>query len=140
MKKGAADFSRCDLFGQTIAFTFKGHSDYRSVFGSVMTVGSAIVFAIFFSIRTRALLSGENASMFVTDMPHPDLAIDLIDLGYYFAVEEIPQEVGTLRLRSLRPGSDGQDGDSDGRRDEMGEVPLKECTGEYLKLFSGVRS
>ena len=99
--RGAAtDFSRCDLFGQKIAFTFKGHSDYRSVFGSIMTVSCVLIFAIFFGIRTKALLSGESASMFVTDVPRAAGVLDLVGLGYGFAVAKIPREVGWLRLES----------------------------------------
>ena len=84
--KRKTDFSRCDLFGQTIEFTFKGHSDYRSVFGSIMSVTCVLVFAIFSSIRTKALLSGESAFMYVTDVSRGNEAFNLIELGYYFAV------------------------------------------------------
>lgn len=61
-----------------------------------MTISSVLVFAIFFSIRTKSLLSGESASMFVTEVPKNDLEIDLFELGYYFAIEKIAQEVGTV--------------------------------------------
>ena len=54
----SVDFSRCDLFGQKIALTFKGHSDYQTVFGSIMSVLCVVIFAIFFGIRTQSLLSG----------------------------------------------------------------------------------
>ena len=68
---GKTDFSKCDLFGQTIAFTFKGQSEYRSVFGSFMSVASVLIFAIFFSIRTKALFSGDTAFMFKTEVRLP---------------------------------------------------------------------
>ena len=34
--------------------------------------------------------------MFVTEVPKNDLEIDLFELGYYFAIEKIAQEVGTV--------------------------------------------
>ena len=48
-----------------------------------------VVFAVFFSIRTKTLLSGANAFKFVTDVPRHEESFDLIELGYYFAVEAI---------------------------------------------------
>ena len=100
------DFSRCDLFGQTIAFTFKGQAEYRSVFGSFMSVASVIVFAVFFGIRTKSLFSGETAFMFKTDMPMNEQAFDLIQLGFYFTVEEIPREIGKIKLEAFSIDSD----------------------------------
>ena len=100
LMKRKTDFSRCDLFGQAIALTFKGQSDYRSVFGSIMSIGCVLVFAIFFSIRTKALLSGENAFMFVSAVNRRDEAFDLLELGYNFAVRTIPEEIGTISLKA----------------------------------------
>ena len=51
-----------------------------------MSVASVLIFAIFFGIRTKALLSGETAFMFKTDVPLNDESLDLIELGFYFAV------------------------------------------------------
>ena len=86
MKKQRTDFSRCDLFGQTIAFTFKGYSDYRTVFGSVMSVACVVVFCVFFAVRAKSLLVGESAFMFVTEAHMGDEPFDLVELGYFFAV------------------------------------------------------
>lgn len=134
--KRRTDFSRCDLFGQRIALTFKGHSDYRSVFGSLITIGSVLVFAIFFGIRTRALMSGESASMFVTDLPvAADASLNLQELGYFFAVERVQPEVGTWRLRAIKAAALSESNDADRERSQQGrieeettEIPLKLCT------------
>ena len=120
--KRKTDFSRCDLFGQAIALTFKGQSDYRSVFGSIMSIGCVLVFAIFFSIRTKALLSGENAFMFVSAVNRRDEAFDLLQLGYTFAVKAIPSEIGTISLKAWSQRN------SEHEAGESVDIPLTKCS------------
>ena len=64
-----------------------------------MSITCVVVFAVFFSIRTKTLLSGANAFKFVTDVPRHEESFDLIKLGYYFAVEAIAPEIGTIKLQ-----------------------------------------
>ena len=99
MPKQKADLSKCDLYGQTIAFTFKGQAEYKSVFGSVMSILCIVIFALFFGFRTEELLSGRNATIFSTKTRQSEAQeFDLLDLGHYFAISVVPNDVATVTL------------------------------------------
>jgi hypothetical protein len=66
-----------------------------------MSVICCVVFIVFFAIRTKSLLVGQGADLLVTNLTSKGEAFDIFKLGYYFAIEKIPAEVGTIILETI---------------------------------------
>ena len=66
-----------------------------------MSIICCVLFLIFFAIRTNQLLEGKGAILLVTNLTNKGEAFDLFKMGYYFAIEQIPAEVGTITLEAI---------------------------------------
>ena len=66
-----------------------------------MSIICCVLFLIFFAIRTNQLLEGTGAILLVTNLTNKGEAFDLFKMGYYFAIEQIPAEVGTITLEAI---------------------------------------
>lgn len=71
-----------------------------------MSVACVVIFIGFFAIRTKSLFSGDRSFKFIMDVTRRDELIDLIDLGFFFAVEKMPEQYGELRLISTNYDSE----------------------------------
>lgn len=83
-----------------------------------------IIFAVFFAFRTKELLSGHNATMFTTKVRLEEgKSFDLLDLGHYFAIEKIPEDVATVTLETSVVENDG--------KVRSTEIIFSDCTAAY---------
>ena len=63
---------------------------------------------------------GDTAFGFITEVPKHDELIDLIDLGYFFAIEKIPEHKGTIKLETVHWSQETESFTSE-------QIPLIDC-------------
>ena len=95
-----------DAFGQSVGFTFKQSTLFKTRIGGVTTIICAIIFLCMFAIKTLELLGRTEPFLFMLDGEATEEPIDLYGLGYMFAIEKPnPLEATIVAEQVIRDGN-----------------------------------
>ena len=111
----------CDLFSTKVNLTFRGEEYYSTRWGRFVSMSVIIAFLILFLLRfiefVGALDPVEYFSLQGQDL---DEEIDLREIGFEFAVEQISPEYGYIQASQVNwSGSDG--------KQRLQEIKLEPC-------------
>ena len=99
LKSGSCSkFKDLDIFGANVEFTFKGKRNFTTIVGALITSLMFAVFLSFMTVRTLKLFSKDDPFLSTMTMDAEDKAINLWDLGFYFAIEQIDPRVGYIEV------------------------------------------
>ena len=87
---------KIDIFGETVRFKFQGRDKYSTPVGAVISCLTLTGFLIFFLVRTAQLFSSENPNLTMISMAADGQSIDLYDLNFFFAIENIDPRAGRI--------------------------------------------
>ena len=82
-------FKEVDIFGANVEFTFKGRRNFTTVVGALITSIMYALFISFLVVRTMKLVSAEDPFLSTMTTEAEEGAVDLWELGFYFAVEDV---------------------------------------------------
>ena len=95
-----------DIFGRPVSLTYQGETEYRTVFGSVVTLICYSIMAFFIYLRTTLLVQFDEPffSMVAEDQPETE-GFSLVgqtdgkNYDFNFAIEQPSTSIGTLKMR-----------------------------------------
>ena len=98
------------MFGEQVNFTFKSEKTYNTNLGGVISLLCIFILGSFFVTRTLKFLTRDDPffSMTKQALEGTDVVTDLWSLGFFFAVEKLPPNVGQIFIDhvSWRAGED----------------------------------
>jgi len=89
-------FKSLDLFGEKINLTFKQEKDFKTTFGAIISLICSIALIAFLVVQTQKLISKEDPFFSMTTSSKVTDTIDLWELGFIFAIENIDPKVGRI--------------------------------------------
>ena len=99
-----------DMFGEQVNFTFKSEKTYNTTFGGAISLFCLLVLGSFFVTRTQKFLTQDDPffSMTKQTLEGEPVITNLLSLGLYFFVEEVPANIGQVVANhvSWRAGED----------------------------------
>ncbi len=78
-----------DLFGERVQFTFENKRTFTTKMGGCISLISIFAMLVFITLRTLKLVTKNDPIVMSTDQIESN-AIDLWDLGFMFAIEDVP--------------------------------------------------
>ena len=84
-----------DIFGERIDLTFEKKSYFQTNLGAAVSIFCLALMAGFLVVRTAKLASDEEPFFSSISLKQTE-AIDLWKLGFMFAIQSIPREIGTI--------------------------------------------
>ena len=112
--------SKFDFLGREVKLTFQGREKYSSFFSQIVSV--LIIFTMLglvFPVKVIEFFSSTNNSISSFEVINDSNQYNLLELGYFFAVENLSSKYGTLKVYSV-------DYKLDGSKDQV-EIPLVPC-------------
>ena len=87
-----------DLFAPSVALTFKGERTFKTNFGGTASLAVYIIVIIMVVIKTKELLlgHGEAAHYMTETILDEDVQIDLTELNFEFAIDNIDPRLGRI--------------------------------------------
>ena len=101
-KRGCDSFKNLDAYGEPVSFTFENKSKYQTVLGSIITILCATLFFSFFVVQTNKMIAQDDPFFSMTTVALEDQVVDLWQLGFMFAVEDIDPRIGRLEAEYTR--------------------------------------
>ena len=85
-----------DMFGEQVNFTFKSKKTYNTTTGGAISLFCLLLLGSFFVTRTQKFLTQDDPffSMTKQTLEGEPVITNLISLGLYFFVEEVPANIG----------------------------------------------
>ena len=97
-----SNLGRADLYGEYVQFTFQGHRAYSSPIGKCFSCLTITMFIAFFAVRSIKFWSSEDPFFAMIDQGSDYEAVDLLENGYFFAVEKIDERAGRIKTSLVR--------------------------------------
>lgn len=95
-------FLNLDIFGEGVQFTFKKNTRFKTYIGASISTLMILFFIIFLSLRTIKLVNYDDPLLSMIAMSQAaDIVIDLWQLDYMFAIENIDPRVGTIKAQQV---------------------------------------
>ena len=85
---------RIDIFGQTVTFTFKDKPTFQTKLGATISLICLMLLLSFFVVRSKKVVSKDDPFFSMTSIAQETEVLDLISLGFMFAIENLGPEVG----------------------------------------------
>ena len=101
-----AGLKQFDLFGQPVELTFQDQKKYNSVCGTVVSIFCLILMTAMIAARTQKITTGSDPFFSMSEISKGDLAIDMWELGFMFAVEKLDPAAGSLQVAYETMGKD----------------------------------
>ena len=98
---------RLDMYGGQVKLTFKGHTQYTTVFGGVCTIISFALLMVFYTIKSIDFIGQYDVRMsMIENVQDGTESIDLTELGYRMAVSKIDPKYGRIEIHMKSRKSD----------------------------------
>ena len=89
----------CDLFGRPINFFYNGNNEYTTRWGCFITGFVLIVFMTMTSLKFVEFFGDTDPiEYFILARQDPGELINLTELGFTFAVEDIDESIGWVEV------------------------------------------
>ena len=86
-----------DIFGRSIQLTFRKQSKFTSEIGGIASIFFYITLTIIITQKSLLFFDPDQATKTVTNaLIDADETIDLLDLNYRFALEQVDPRVGEI--------------------------------------------
>ena len=110
--KDKKNLAPIDIFGPEVALTFQGQRQYKSNFGGVASLICYCTVFFIMVLKTKELLLGhEEAAHYMTETVADDTeAIDLVDLQFTFALNQIDLSKGRISVKQVIWDADAEEG------------------------------
>ena len=92
-KNCGSNFKSIDFFGERVEFTFKKSPVFQTNLGASISVLCIILMMMFVTLRTMKLID-DKEPFFSSTTIYSDQMIDLQELGFTFAIENIDPSFG----------------------------------------------
>ena len=94
-----ASFKEVDMYGRGATFTFQRKSMIKSWIGTFFSILALALFMTWLIIRTQTLILQSDPSLSsVTISSEAGHSIDLIELGYGFAIQNIDPRIASVQV------------------------------------------
>ena len=87
-------FKKVDMFGQSVKLTFRKDTQFKTDIGGVASIFLFILLGFLLSIKTLEYTDVGNADQYEANQIASDETINLYDLNYRFAIEEVDARLG----------------------------------------------
>ena len=87
---------RFDLFGQSIEFTFRGNSHYKTDIGAAISLICIILMLALVFMRTSKLIIRDDPLLTTTNSAKEDSNVRLGEQGFMFAVQNVSPRIGVI--------------------------------------------
>ena len=90
---------RVDMYGTNIGFTFKGKSNYQTIYGGVCTVMTFLALLFIYVMKTIDFIGKIDPDLTMVDSLSDTMdTFDLYDLNYRFAIRNIEPKYGLISV------------------------------------------
>ena len=104
-RKCCSNFKSIDFFGERVEFTFKKSPVFQTNLGASISILCFILMMMFLTLRTMKLID-DKEPFFSSTTFYSDQMIDLWELGFTFAIENIDPTFGSVYAYHTKWGAD----------------------------------
>ena len=95
-KKGCETLKSMDSYGEPVQFTFNNKSKYQTSLGAIITIFCATLMLSFMVVQTNKIISRDDPFFSMTTVVLESQKVDLWELGFMFAIENINPRIGRI--------------------------------------------
>ena len=81
-----SQLKNCDSFAKSVQFTFRGHHNFSTKIGGIVTLVCLALFSVLFLVKTIHLLLKADPDFFMVESESDFKELDLYELGFMFAI------------------------------------------------------
>ena len=108
-----------DFYGEKVEFTFKNKTYFQTYLGGIVSIFAFILMMTFLIVSTIKLLGHLDPYFSSTNLAQSE-SIDLVQLGFMFAIRDVDPTIGTIHAQHTQWGAFGSGKEST-------EVQLVDC-------------